>query len=133
MPLSNKPSAYRDVERAFQAAVEHGGGRLEFTLYGKAVHFRQRAYKYRNLINNPEYDAMTIRLTKTIEGGGILEFNPTTIEATFFAPDGTEKELPDYVEPPVNGGNHLDGFDPDPVDDDLLSDAQDLVRKRTQS
>lgn len=49
MTKSNRLGMYADVREVLDAALAHGGGRFECADYGSAVHWRQRAYKFRKL------------------------------------------------------------------------------------
>ena len=40
---------YSDVRAVLDSALEHGGGIFRCDTYGMAVHWRQRAYKFRKL------------------------------------------------------------------------------------
>jgi hypothetical protein len=46
---ANRLGMYDDVRAILDAALQSGGGSLELPSYGKAVHWRQRAYKFRKL------------------------------------------------------------------------------------
>lgn len=57
MPLSNSILAYEDVKGYFEKALASEKGlMLTFATKGRAVHFRQRGYKFRSLdrIRNTE-------------------------------------------------------------------------------
>src|SRR5688500_11281290 len=49
MTKSNRLGMYADVRAVLDAALEHGGGTFKCADYGHAVHWRQRAYKFRKL------------------------------------------------------------------------------------
>ncbi len=46
---SNRLGMYDDVRQILDAAMQSGGGEFALTTYGQAVHWRQRAYKFRKL------------------------------------------------------------------------------------
>lgn len=46
---ANRLGMYDDVRAILDAAMQSGGGSLELPSYGQAVHWRQRAYKFRKL------------------------------------------------------------------------------------
>ena len=45
----NRLGMYDDVRQILDAALASGGGSFVLTTYGQAVHWRQRAYKFRKL------------------------------------------------------------------------------------
>jgi hypothetical protein len=45
----NRLGLYDDVRQILDAAMISGGGEFELPSHGKAVHWRQRAYKFRKL------------------------------------------------------------------------------------
>lgn len=51
MPLSKNIGSYRDCRAAFLTANKEGFIKITFPTYGKAHHFRQRAYNYRKLLH----------------------------------------------------------------------------------
>jgi len=60
--LSSRLNNYTDCERAFQAAAS-GGSMVLFETRGSAVHWRQRAYKFRTL-----YRDHTDQIYKGVDG-----------------------------------------------------------------
>lgn len=48
-PPANRLGMYDDVRAVLDTALQSGGGALELPSYGQAVHWRQRAYKFRKL------------------------------------------------------------------------------------
>ena len=78
MSLSNSLLSYEDVRKTLDRALEaRAGVKVNFASFGQAVHFRQRAYKFRSLHQEamrkayPEsdarygqsvYDALMIRI-----------------------------------------------------------------------
>lgn len=48
-PRSNRLGMYADIRQILDAALSSGGGSYECGEHGKAVHWRQRAYKFRKL------------------------------------------------------------------------------------
>ena len=48
-PPPNRLGMYDDVRKILDAALQAGGGSYELPSYGSAVHWRQRAYKFRKL------------------------------------------------------------------------------------
>lgn len=49
MPKSNRLGMYADVRSVLDAALAHGGGSFECASHGDAIHWRQRAYRFRKL------------------------------------------------------------------------------------
>jgi len=56
---------YADVQEILDAALASGGGEFTLESYGKAVHWRQRAYQFRKLFaqtlaSKSKYDTLTL-------------------------------------------------------------------------
>ena len=49
MSKANRLGVYADVRQVLDAALVAGGGKLECPSHGSAVHWRQRAYRFRKL------------------------------------------------------------------------------------
>lgn len=49
MTKSNRLGMYADVRSVLDSALESGGGTFRCADYGSAVHWRQRAYRFRKL------------------------------------------------------------------------------------
>lgn len=47
--IANRLGMYADVRQILDAALASGGGSFELPNHGQAVHWRQRAYKFRKL------------------------------------------------------------------------------------
>lgn len=47
--IANRLGMYDDVRQILDAALASGGGTFVLTTHGQAVHWRQRAYKFRKL------------------------------------------------------------------------------------
>lgn len=47
--IANRLGMYDDVRQVLDAALASGGGKFVLTTHGQAVHWRQRAYKFRKL------------------------------------------------------------------------------------
>mgnify|MGYP003443860708 FL=1 len=112
MTRPNRIGMYEDVRKILDAALENGGGEVELRSYGAAVHWRQRAYKFRKLFVDTvqarsPYDRLT--LLKTPEGSPIV-----TIRI---------KEQP-AVFRPINRDAA-----PAQVDPELMSEAEDLAKR----
>lgn len=48
-PQANRLGMYDDVRQVLDAALKSGGGEFTLPTHGAAVHWRQRAYKFRKL------------------------------------------------------------------------------------
>lgn len=48
-PRSNRLGMYSDIRAVLDEALTSGGGTLECATHGAAVHWRQRAYRFRKL------------------------------------------------------------------------------------
>lgn len=64
-PRSNRLGMYDDLRPVLDAALEHGGGMYECATHGDAIHWRQRAYRFRKLYaevhglkNSSKYDVL---------------------------------------------------------------------------
>lgn len=83
--LRNSLAAYSDVRRVFDAAVERGELVVELPSPGKAINFKQRANKFRNLE----------RARIAEQGFGVPGFRAETaydiFEITFFPPLNEKK------------------------------------------
>lgn len=49
MTKSNRLGMYADVREVLDSALAHGGGTFQCPSHGAAVHWRQRAYRFRKL------------------------------------------------------------------------------------
>lgn len=49
MSKSNRLGIYADVRQVLDAALASGGGTFQCATHGEAVHWRQRAYRFRKL------------------------------------------------------------------------------------
>lgn len=109
MGLSNNINAYNDVRVVLDAAVDAGGGRVNLPSPGKAVHWRQRAYKLRSLLTDRDGSTAWDEFQLTVEGASVVV---------------RPRELPLVTD---LAGNPLEPIDkPDEVDDDLLEIARGL-------
>lgn len=66
-PRSNRLGMYADVRQVLDAALSAGGGSYECGTHGQAVHWRQRAYRFRKLYaetmglsRESEYDCLVM-------------------------------------------------------------------------
>lgn len=63
-PRPNRLGMYADVRAVLDAAIAANGGTFSLADHGKAVHWRQRAYKFRKLFaettSSSPYDALTL-------------------------------------------------------------------------
>lgn len=123
--VADSPAAYADVKHVMDLAVKRPGLRYELKSYGKAIHFRQRCYKYRNLLREMQndqislvpgfraetiYDTIIIRqLNSSGESdrkGHILIFEHNAAEGTLIDPE-TGESLDPFSDHLTSGG--LDG------------------------
>lgn len=107
MPLPKTKHAYRDVAQTLDTALLAGGARLRCTSHGKAVYWRQRAYKLRSILwkeGPTPYDQMEL----TLDGQYVIIGFKDTPELTGL--DGKPLEVEREFE----------------VDDDLLDAALNL-------
>lgn len=97
---------YADVKTVLDAALRNKGGVYTLPTRGAAVKWRQRAYKYRNLLRKKEeeviahipgahastpYDHIILQLGPKPTCDVVIAFHAPS--GTFRAPDGTEVEL----------------------------------------
>ena len=118
MPLSGNIHNYADVRRVLDTAVARGGLRFRLTSPGKAISFRQRAYKFIQLAQ--AHHAETI--------GHIPGLRPQTPY------DGLRLRLEScdvLIEQRVPEGEFLslsgEPVDPEDLPEPLVDDADDLV------
>ena len=128
MPLSLNINNYGDIQRVLATALQRGAGRLALESEGAAHYWRQRAYKYRKLLIDQQWQALGCpighvpstpydNMILTVNGTNVLiEFRVSV--GTLFDPDTGERlDLSDTPIPSI----------PATDDDDLLSSAIDLV------
>lgn len=103
------PSAYTDVKFVMDLALEQPGLRYECDSAGKAINFKQRCNRYRNLLRDmaqesimhvpgqrgeTAYDTLVIRQIsasgESDRRGTILVFEHHKPEGRIILPDGTE-------------------------------------------
>lgn len=87
-PKANRLGMYSDVRKIMDAALAAGGGEYVLPAYGKAIHWRQRAYQFRKLFaellgpnKESPYDAIIIR--RPAEGSGKLLLDIRVLEGDF--------------------------------------------------
>lgn len=109
---------YEDVKTILDAALAANGGTFELATHGKAVHWRQRAYKFRKLYAEvhgvktaSKYDRLTLR--KIAEGSStvVISIMAENMRGVFTPSD------PNFVPPG------------EVADDDLLNFAENLAKK----
>lgn len=88
VPRPNRLGMYADVKEILDAALAHSGGSYQLSDYGKAVHWRQRAYKFRKLFAETlragelsPYDRLTI--PRIEEGSNAVVIVLQTTSGTF--------------------------------------------------
>lgn len=117
---SNSPASYQDVKYIMDLAVEKPNLKYILSTHGKAIHFKQRCNKYRNLMremaqemvdNIPGYRAETsydILVISQIDDEGnpsrtgkTLIFRHHEPEGTLIDPDTGEEIKLDISIPPI--------------------------------
>lgn len=88
MPLSRNLASYRDVRAVLAEAVKHRGGRYTLDSPQAAVRWRQRAYYFRKLEENPDLATMVLRLDGPVV---VIEFEK--LEGVFVGADGTQVDV----------------------------------------
>lgn len=85
---SNRLGMYSDVRQILDAVLSSGGGEYDLPSYGQAVHWRQRAYRFRKLFaeilgptKESPYDSIIIRRPE--QGSGKLILDIRTLEGSF--------------------------------------------------
>lgn len=113
MTKTNRLGLYADVRAILDAALEHGGGTFTAPDHGAAVHWRQRAYKFRKAFAatlSPQamspYDVLV--LPRLADGSPEVVINVRACGGTFT---------------PAN-----DGLAPT-TNDELLEAAESVIRK----
>lgn len=132
MPSAKNINNYNDVKAILDAAVAGGGGRYHLPTKGKAVHWRQRAYTFKNLAQR------NAQATSTVPG-----YTPPTPydELTFSLQAGAGDSF--YVVIMIRQPEgHLETFEPlreapkplppgdIPDDDLLLAAARALIKDK---
>lgn len=89
-PRPNRIGMYADLAPILDAALASGGGTYTLPSYGAAVHWRQRAYKFRKLYAETvahvsKYDSLT--LPRVVEGSCDVVIKLVEAKGTF-APAG---------------------------------------------
>lgn len=103
------PAAYNDVKYVMDLALDQPGLRYECDTVGKAINFKQRCNRYRNLLRDMAhetlmhvpgqraetlYDILVIRQVnsqaESDRQGKILVFEHQKAEGRIILPDGTE-------------------------------------------
>lgn len=55
---ADSPVAYPDIKFVLDLALRKDGLRYEFSSPGRAIHFKQRCYKYRNLLREMQQEQL---------------------------------------------------------------------------
>jgi len=61
--IANRLGMYADVRQILDAALQSGGGTFDLPSHGAAVHWRQRAYKFRKLFAETMTDRETFAMS----------------------------------------------------------------------
>lgn len=101
-PRPNRLGMYADVKEILDAALQSQGGEYTLADYGKAVHWRQRAYRFRKLFAESlpsrelsPYDRLTI--PRIAEGSGTVIIAMQNVTGQF-----TPNAAPSVTEPPAD-------------------------------
>jgi len=121
MTLSNQLSSYADVQIVFDKAIELQGGKYRFQTRGDAVRWRQRAYKFRKLLDEQPFAAnpyrdLVLRLTKD-PSDTTVEITIGHVEGEFLDPKGKKVKLPKKLVEEIQ------------VDDTLFDEAKKLAEE----
>jgi hypothetical protein len=118
--IPNRLGMYDDVRQILDAALASGGGQFVLPTHGLAVHWRQRAYKFRKLyattlatdksLAMSPYDRLTMPMIG--DDSSTVVINVREVVGTFTP----NREPYNAVEVPVIG-------------DDLLEAAKDIAKK----
>lgn len=115
MTKSNRLGIYADVRAVLDSALEHGGGLFRCLSHGQAVHWRQRAYRFRKVYaetlgprDMSPYDALVLPRLDKDSDTVVIEVRKT---GGVFTPAG-------------------DGLAP--VNNDELLEAVEAVRRRIE-
>jgi hypothetical protein len=95
------------VREILDAALASGGGQVELPTHGEAVHWRQRAYKFRKLyaqtVPHSSYDQLSLRdpgagcVVEIRKAGQLAKFSPAQGEAAIAVPEPTNDPLFDLA------------------------------------
>lgn len=97
MPLSNNIRTYEDVRGVLESAIVNNGLKVEFESIGAATNWRQRASKFRQLIEAEEGDTRFYAFTFRQEDSTvIIDRKGPPVKITKL--DGEEVELEDRSE-----------------------------------
>lgn len=114
-PAPNRLGMYSDVKQVLDACLETNGGTYTLSTYGEAVHWRQRAYRFRKLFAETlkshelsPYDVLT--LPRIVEDTSVVVINLQQAKGTFTP--NREAAIPEI-----------------PETDDLLGDAMALAER----
>lgn len=111
MTKSNRLGMYADIRAVLDAALEAGGGTFACADYGSAVHWRQRAYRFRKLF------AETL---------GPLKMSPYDTLVLPRLADGSSEVT---ITIRQTGGVFTPANDAPVGEDELLAEAKALARK----
>jgi hypothetical protein len=111
---ANSPAAYGDVKFVLDMAIKQPGLLYECTDSGRAIYFRQRCNRYRNLLRTMQaelmtltpgvraqtaYDVLVIRQIgaegKASSSGNTLRFDHEALTGILRNPDGSVIEIPE--------------------------------------
>lgn len=99
MTKSNRLGMYADVRQVLDSALAHGGGEFECATHGDAVHWRQRAYKFRKAyaetLGPKAMSPYDILVLPRLQPGSSTVVILVRQSAGTFRPAGASTEAPD--------------------------------------
>lgn len=112
MTKANRLGMFADVRFVLDQALEHGGGTFTCASPGAAIHWRQRAYKFRKLY------------AETLGPRAMSPYDVLVLPR--LAPEATTVE----IKIRQHAGTFVPANEPVPVtEDELMSEALELARK----
>lgn len=121
--VQDSPAYYEDVRRVMDIALERDGLIYELDSIGKAIHFRQKCYRYRNFLRDldqerslgvpgirpaTKYDTLTIVMVNKKEGekqSRFLKFNHAALSGNLIDPETGQTIQVDFTPDDNEGGN----------------------------
>lgn len=125
MGLSNVLSDYHDIKPILDQAVAHKGGTYQLETSGQAVHWRQRAYKFRKLLRTLRGESRVPGTSvETAYDGLVMDLDGPTVSFSWREPKGT------FVAPKGSTAKPVVETLVERHEDDLLAAARKLVEER---
>lgn len=111
MSRANRLGMFADIRAVLDQALAHGGGTFQCPTHGAAVHWRQRAYKFRKLY------------AETLGPRAMSEYDGLILPR--LAPESSTVEI--QIRQPA--GTFVPANDAVPINDELLNEAMALARR----